>query len=78
MLNKVIDIILNYVEPDDEITDKTSIKGDLGMSSFDIVCLSGELYEVFGVELSPEDFRECDTVGLLTEIIEERSKAFNQ
>ncbi len=72
MLEKIIDIILNYVEPDDEITAQTSIKADLNMSSFDLVCLADELYENFKVELSPDDFRECDTVGLLTEIIEQR------
>ncbi len=73
MFEKVVDIILEFVEPDFEITEKTSVKGDLEMSSFDIVCLAGELFDAFGVELSPDDFRECDTVGLLTEIIEKRS-----
>ncbi len=73
MLNKIVDIILNYVEPDEEITAETRIKGDLEMSSFDLVCFADELHESFGVDLSPDDFRECDTVGLLTEIIEKRS-----
>ncbi len=72
MFEKIVEIILNYVEPDEEITEKTSIKSDLGMSSFDIVCLADELYEEFKVDLSPDDFRECDTVGLLAEIIEQR------
>ncbi len=75
MLNKIIDIILNYVEPEEEITAQTSIKGELGMSSFDIVCFANELREIFHVELNIDDFRECDTVGLLTEIIEQRSSA---
>ncbi len=73
MFDKIVDIILNYVEPDDEITAGTSIKSDLNMSSFDLVCLADELHESFGVTLSPDDFRDCDTVGLLTEIIEQRS-----
>ncbi len=74
MFEKIVDIILNYVEPDDEITKETSVKSDLKMSSFDLVCFADELYENFKVDLSPDDFRECDTVGLLTEIIEKRSK----
>ena len=76
MLEKIIAIILNYVESDNEITANTSIKGDLEMSSFDLVCFADELHESFGVDLSPDDFRECDTVGLLTEIIEKRSTTF--
>ncbi len=74
MFEKIVDIILNYVEPDDEITEKTGIKSDLKMSSFDLICLADELYETFKVDLSPDDFRECDTVGLLTEIIEKKIK----
>ncbi len=73
MFEKIVDIILNYVEPDEEITTATSIKGDLGMSSFDIVCFADELRETFNVKLSVDDFKDCDTVGLLAEIIEQRS-----
>ena len=51
MLEKIVDIILNYVEPDDEITPDTRIKSDLGMSSFDLVCFGDDLYDEFGVKI---------------------------
>ena len=68
-MEKLIELILNYVESDDEITAETSIKEDLGMSSFDLVCFGDELFEEFGVKLTADNFRECDTVGKLSEFI---------
>lgn len=74
MFEKLVDIILNYVDPDEAITAETSIKGGLCMSSFDLVCLSDEVHDEFGVVLNADDFRECDTVGKLVAHIENASK----
>lgn len=68
-MEKIIEMILNYVEPDDEITAETSIKEDLGMSSFDLVCFGDEIFDEFGVRLTADNFRECDTVGKLADFI---------
>lgn len=68
-MEKIIEMILNYVEPDDEITAETSIKDDLGMSSFDLVCFGDELFDEFGVRLTADNFRECDTVGKLAAFV---------
>ncbi len=70
-MEKLIELILNYVEPDEEITAHTSIKKGLGMSSFDLVCLSEEIYDEFGVKLNAEVFRDRDTVGSLANYLEE-------
>ncbi len=69
-MERLIEFILNYVEPDDEITAETSIKGGLGMSSFDLVCLAEEIHGEFGVKLNAEVFRDCDTIGKLAAYIE--------
>lgn len=74
MFDTIVGIILNYVEPDDEITEETLIKGELGLSSFDLVCLANDIYEEFKVELSVEDFRQYETVGKLSAYIEKNSK----
>ncbi len=68
-MEKIIDLLLNYVEPDDEITADTSIKEDLGMTSFDLVCFGEDLCDLFGVRLTADDFRYCETVGKLYEHI---------
>lgn len=74
MFDKVVDIILNYVDPDDAITPETNIKSGLCMSSFDLVCLSDEIHDEFDVVLTADDFRECDTMGKLVAHIEKSAK----
>ena len=69
-MEKLIELILNYVEPDEEITADTSIKSGLGMSSFDLVCLAEEIHDEFGVKLNAEVFRDCDTIGKLADFIQ--------
>lgn len=69
-MEKLIELILNYVEPDEEITADTNIKNGLGMSSFDLICLGEEIRSEFGVKLKAEDFKECDTIGKLAAFIE--------
>ncbi|MBE6783738.1 MAG: acyl carrier protein [Ruminococcaceae bacterium] len=68
-MEKLIELILNYVEPDEEITADTKIKESLGMSSFDLICLGEEIYTEFGVKLDADVFRECDTIGKLADYI---------
>ena len=70
-MEKLIELILNYVEPDDEITADTDIKSGLGMSSFDLVCLAEDIHDSFGVKLNAEVFRDCDTIGKLADYLEE-------
>lgn len=71
-MDKIIDLLLNYVEPDDEITADTKIKSDLGMSSFDLACLANDIRDEMGVSLSAEDFRKYRTVGELAQYIESK------
>ncbi len=70
MVEKIVDMLLNYVEPDDEITAETNIKTDLGMTSFDLICFGDDLFSEFGVRLTPDNFRNCLTVGDLANFIE--------
>ena len=74
MFEKIVDLLLNYVEPDDEITQDTLIKTDLGMSSFDLICFADDVFASCGVKLTADDFRNCSTVGKLAEFIEKNSK----
>ena len=51
-MEHIIETILNYVEPDGEITGDSLLKQDCGLTSFDTVSLYGELAREYGV---PED-----------------------
>lgn len=61
-MEELINIIMNYVEAD-EIGEDTSFKNDLGMSSFDTVCMIAEIKNTIGVQLEPGDFIKYKTVG---------------
>ena len=67
-LERLIGIIENYVEAD-EIKTEDNFKLDLGMSSFDTVCMVSDIQSEFGVELTAADFINNKTVGAMAEYI---------
>lgn len=67
-MEELINIIMNYVEAD-EIGEDTSFKNDLGMSSFDTVCMISEIKNTIGVQLEPGDFIKYKTVGSMARYI---------
>ncbi len=69
-MNKFLEILANYTE-EEGITADMNIKTDLGLSSFDIVCIIEDVEEVFGKKLSPKDFATYKTVGELVAALEE-------
>ena len=68
-MEKLIGVIENYVELDGEITAEMSFKKDLGLSSFDTVCMIDEIKETLGVTLDPTDFVKYKTVGEMAQYI---------
>ena len=47
----------------DEIKSENNFKLDLGMSSFDTMCLANDIEDTFGVSLKAADFVNNKTVG---------------
>ncbi len=70
-MQELVTIIENYVEAD-EITADTGFKKDLGLSSFDTVCMIDEIKTELGVKLEPADFVKYKTVGEMAAYIESR------
>lgn len=68
-MEKLVEIIENYVELDGEITAGMEFKKDLGLASFDTVCMIDEIKDVTGVELEPNDFVTYKTVGEMADYI---------
>ncbi|MBO5936339.1 MAG: acyl carrier protein [Clostridia bacterium] len=54
----------------DEIKAEDSFKLDLGMSSFDTMCMVAEIESTMGVKLTAADFIKNKTVGEMAEHIE--------
>ncbi len=73
-MDKIIDIILNYVEPDSEITGDSLLKQDCGLTSFDTTCVIGELCELYGISDKDLEIRKVKTVADLYEALEKAGK----
>ena len=68
-MEKLIEIIENYSECDD-INGETKFKEDLGLSSFDTVCMIEDIESELGVKLTPKDFTMYKSVKEMAEYIE--------
>ena len=53
----------------DEIKSEDSFKLDLGMSSFDTMCMVSEIEATMGVKLTATDFIKHKTVGEMAKYI---------
>lgn len=71
MLEKMRTIICNYVDVDPEtITEESGLTDDLGLSSYDIMCVLGELEEEFGVTVNEAEIVDIHTIGEAINYIE--------
>ncbi|MBQ8783021.1 MAG: acyl carrier protein [Clostridia bacterium] len=66
---QLVELLENYVEVD-EIKAEDNFKLDLGMSSFDTMCLVNDIMDTFGVELKATDFVNYKTVGEMAEYLD--------
>ena len=67
-MDRIIDTILEFVAPEEEITAESTLKGDCGLSSFDTVCLLDALCSEFGKNVDEISVRECQTVQDLADL----------
>ena len=64
MLEKLKNIIVNYVEVDpDTITPESRFMEDLGFTSFDFMSMLGEIEDEFDVEVDQQEAANIRTVG---------------
>ena len=64
MLEKMRSIICNYVDIEPEnITEESNLTDDLGLRSYDIMCVLGELEEEFGVTVNEAEIVDIHTIG---------------
>lgn len=74
MFKKLREMILEYVETEEEITLDSNLKSDLDMTSFDIVCLCSDVESTFDVKISSKDSRELVNVGKMVQFLESSTK----
>ena len=71
MMDRIREIILDYVEAEPEqITETTSLRNDIGASSFDLMNIAMAIEAEFGVTLPDSLLPKVKTVGDLLALIE--------
>ena len=71
MYDKLVDIIMNYVEVNrEDITPDSRFMEDLGFTSFDFMSMLGEIEDELDIEIEEEDVFDFRTVGEAVEYIE--------
>ena len=64
MFEKLVDIMVNYVEVNKEdIKPESRFMEDLGFTSFDFMSMLGELEDEFDVEIDQQEVTNVRTVG---------------
>ncbi len=72
MFEKIKSIMMDQLNIDEnDITEDTSFKDDLGLDSLDLFELAMAMEEEFGVEIPQEDLERIVTVGDAVEYIKE-------
>ncbi len=75
MLEKIKDLICNYVEVErEDIKEDSRFIEDLGFNSYDFVSMLGELEEELGVTVDENDILEVHTVGEAVEYLTKLQK----
>lgn len=71
MLEKIKDMICNYVEVNrEEITEDSRFIEDLGFNSYDFISMLGDLETEFGVTVDEADVINIHTVGEAVKYLE--------
>lgn len=75
MLDRLAEIIMNYVEVNrEDIKPESRFMEDLGFTSFDFMSMLGEVEEEFDVEIVQEDAADIRTVQEAIDYLEKISQ----
>lgn len=70
MMDRIREIILDYVEADPEqITENTSLRNDIGVSSFDLMNIAMAIEAEYNVSLPDSLLPKVKTVGDIVALI---------
>ena len=72
MLDKIRDIICEFVDIEpSEITEKTNLRTDLGLNSFDLVNIAVEIEREFGISVPDKKISGIKNIGDVMQLIAE-------
>ncbi len=73
MIDRVLNILSAYSDvPTKKMTLESSLMGDLGLSSFDLINVVVAFEDAFDIQIEDEEIREIQTVGDIVQKLEEK------
>lgn len=75
MFEKLKEMMLQYVQPEGEITEDSRFIEDMGFDSFSVMTLVGDIEDEFDVEIDERAVAEVRTVGDMIRYIEKLQNA---
>ena len=70
MFEKLQELILQYVQPEGELTEESRFIEDMGFDSFSVMTLVGDIEDEFDIELDERAVAEVRTLGDMMKYIE--------
>ena len=72
MLQKIVSILSKYTKINpSKITEETALIADLGLCSYDVVCIVADFEDEFNIEIPDKDIKLFQTVKDIVEYINE-------
>lgn len=62
MLEELTEIIENYIDIGQPITEDMSLRGDLGMSSLDLINIAVEIEDTYNIELPDDELNKMNSI----------------
>lgn len=75
MFEKLQEMILQYVQPEGELTEDSRFIEDMGFDSFSVMTLVGDIEDEFDIELDERAVAEVRTLGDMMKYIEKLQNA---
>ena len=75
MFEKLQELILQYVQPEGELTEESRFIEDMGFDSFSVMTLVGDIEDEFDIELDERAVAEVRTLGDMMKYIEKLQNA---
>ena len=66
---KIIKMILDFVDEDIDITEDKELMGELDLDSLDIIAMISDIEDAFDISMTYEDNRQVTTVGDIIDCI---------
>lgn len=73
IINNIKDMLSEYVELSGDLTPQMSLANDIGIDSFSLICLIGNIEERFKIQIPTKELSKFQTLENMVNYIEQNS-----